>query len=64
MAFICIAKDELGYSYIPEKRVLRVQYDDRRRVTTVTFLDEREDGEEDVFFAHVFGEPKFIGVGE
>lgn len=64
MAFICIKKDELGYSYIPEKRVLHVQYDDRHRVTTVTYLDEHADVEGDVFFAHVFGEPKFIGAGE
>ena len=64
MALICISKDELGHFYIPEKRVLNVRYDYKCNLTTVTYIDEDEEGGEDVFFAHVFGEPTFIGVGE
>ena len=64
MAFICITKDELGHFYIPEKRVLNVRYEYKRNITTVTYIDEDEEGGEDVFFAHVSGEPTFIGVGE
>lgn len=64
MALICIRKDDLGYLYIPEKRVLHVQYEYKRSVTTVAYIDEDEEGDEEVFFAHVSGEPTFIGVGE
>ena len=64
MAFICIKKDDLGYSYIPEKRVVSVRYDYKRNVTTVTYMDEDEHGDEDFFFSNVSGEPLFIGVGE
>jgi hypothetical protein len=64
MAFICIRKDDQGYFYIPEKRVLQVQYEYKRGCTTVAYIDENEEGEEDVFFALVSGEPTFIGVGE
>ena len=64
MALICIRKDDQGYFYIPEKRVLQVQYEHKRNCTTVAYIDEDEEGEEEVFFAHVSGEPTFIGVGE
>jgi len=64
MALICVRKNELGYFYMPEKSVVSVMYDYKRNVTTVTYMDEDEYGEEDVFFGHVSGEPLFIGVGE